>query len=269
MTIIENRDMTCAVCGHTSSGSVLLSTFSQGCSDLDFCPPPMARNLFGTEINVCPNCHYVAYDLSQEVSAETKNFVLTDPAFQEEYSSYSVTAYKNLMHIALFEERYHDAFAACLKAAWFNEMRGNIHDEFGSCNPAIRIEALELFEKYEDELMFDADTKLCLKADLLRRTMRFAEAVEFARSSYTTNWDVRCILAYQAYLAEKGDYSRHSIYSAQQWGGENFPRKKTPAKAGSFGVPIKLKMRERLYLWTLDKRLYLLSRILWKICIRI
>lgn len=235
MTIIENREMTCAVCGHTSHGSVLLSTYSMGGGDLDFCPPPLARNMFGTEITVCPNCHYVASDISREVSAETKNFVLTDPAFQEEYSSYSVTAYKNIMRIALFEERYHDAFTACLKAAWFNEKRGNIRDEFGSCNPAIRIEALEIFDKYENELKFDADTKLCLKADLLRRTMRFAEAVEFARSSYTTNWDVRCILAYQAYLAEKGDYARHTIYSAQKWGGENFYGKKTPADSGSSG----------------------------------
>ena len=220
MTIIEQKDLRCAVCGHTFTGQILLSTNSIGGSDLDFCPSSIGLQTLGLEIIVCPNCHYVSTDIEKSVSGDTKVFVLSSPLFKENHWYYTrVTNYQNLMRIALFEERYHDAFTACLKAAWAKEAAGSIREPLGSFK--IRCEALELFEKYENELQFDENTKLCLKADLLRRTARFEEVIELVQSANPTNEQTQCILQFQKHLSKERNSRLHTISMAKEWKEKN------------------------------------------------
>lgn len=220
MTIIDFKDLKCAVCGHEFSGQLLRSTYSTGGSDLDLCPSRLGLQTLGLEVSVCPHCHYVSHDIEKPVSEETRDFVLSNPAFKENYRYYTrVMNYQNLMRIALFEERYHDAFLAALKASWAKEAAGSIGDPLGSFRT--RYEALELFERYENELMFDEDTMLCLKADLLRRTVRFEDVVELVQSANPVKELAQCILQFQKHLAKERNSRRYSISQAEEWYQEN------------------------------------------------
>ena len=211
MTTIWEKQMTCAVCGHTFEGRILTSTNSMGLPDLDLRPAEMARSTLGMEITVCPNCHYVAYDISEPVSEETKNFVLSDAEFQTDYWTYSVKAYRNLIHIAVLEERFHDAFWAYLKAAWVDEGRDRLRPS------PIRNEVLEFFIQHEEELEFDDDTRICMKADLLRRTSRFKEVIALVQSSTPSERQTDVILHFQKHLAEKEDAGCYTVGSAYSW----------------------------------------------------
>ena len=154
------------------------------------------------------------------MSEETRAFVLSNPAFTEKpWNNSRVTNYQNLMRIALFEERYHDAFTACLKAAWAKEAAGSIREPLGSFK--MRCEALELFEKYENELQFDENTKLCLKADLLRRTARFEEVIELVQSANPTNEQTQYILRFQKHLSKERNSRQHTISMAKEWKEKN------------------------------------------------
>ena len=219
MTIIDQKEQKCAVCGHTFSSNLIRSTLSTGESYLDFCPA-MARMTLGLEISMCPNCHYVSTDIERPVSDETKEFVLSNPAFKETHRYYDrTTNYINLMRIALLEERYHDAFSACLKAAWAKEAAGSIREPLGSFK--IRCEALELFEKYEDKLRFNKDTRLCIKADLLRRTAQFEEVIEYVLSANPTSEQAKYILQFQEHLAKERDSRSYLVSQAYEWKEEN------------------------------------------------
>lgn len=220
MTIIDQKDLKCAVCGHKFTGHILLSTYSAGSHDLDLCPSRIGLQTLGLEITVCPKCRYVSRDIEKVVSEETRAFVLSNPAFTEKpWNNSRVTNYQNLMRIALFEGRHHDAIIACLKASWTKEAAGSIREPLGSFK--IRCEALELFEKYENELQFDENTKLCLKADLLRRTARFEEVIELVQSANPTNEQTQCILRFQKRLAKERNSRRYPVDFAKKWNEEN------------------------------------------------
>lgn len=211
MTRIEEKKLRCAVCGKTFDGRILLSTNTMGPPDLDLRPAEMERSTLGTEINICPECHYVAYDITKEVSEKVRAFVYSDPEFQESYSSRSVQAYRNLMRIAVIEEDYHRAFCAYLKAAWVGESR------YSSKPSSIRNEVLEFFQKYEDKLKFDDGTRFCIKADLLRRTGHFEEVIKFVQSTRSSDELIENILAFEKYLAENNDVGCYTVGSAVSW----------------------------------------------------
>ena len=227
--------MTCAVCGHTFEGRILTSTNSMGLPDLDLRPAEMARSTLGMEITVCPNCHYVAHDIADPVSEETKNFVLSDAAFQTDCWAYSVQAYRNLMRIAVLEERFHDAFSAYLKAAWIEEGRDRLQPS------PIRQEVLQFFLEHEKELEFDDDTRLCMKADLLRRTGHFKEVIELTESANTSNEQTDLIMHYQKHLSENKDVRCYTIGFARRWQEEtgfisSKPEKEVPTMKITFNL---------------------------------
>lgn len=211
MTTIREREMTCAVCGHTFTGQVLSSTNTLGPPDLDLRPAEMARSTLGKEISVCPKCHYVSQDIEEPVSEDIRSFVILDLEFQKSYIAYSVQAFRNLMRIAVREGRYHDAFWAYLKSAWVDEGRDRL-------NPSpLRQEILDFFLQHEDELEFDNDTKLSLKADLLRRTGHFKEVIELVEAANPSDSQTDLILHFQKHLAEEENVVCYTVGFAHRW----------------------------------------------------
>ncbi|MBO5197757.1 MAG: hypothetical protein J6B85_04460 [Lachnospiraceae bacterium] len=195
----------------------------------------MARSTLGMEITVCPNCHYVAHDIAEPVSEETKNFVLSDAAFQTDCWAYSVQAYRNLMRIAVLEERFHDAFSAYLKAAWIEEGRDRLQPS------PIRQEVLQFFLEHEKELEFDDDTRLCMRADLLRRTGHFKEVIELTESANTSDAQTDLIMHYQKHLSENKDVRCYTIGFARRWQEEtgfisSKPEKEVPTMKITFNL---------------------------------
>ena len=235
MTTFLRKEITCAVCGYTFEGRILTSTNTMGPPDLDLRPAEMARSTLSMEITVCPCCHYVAYDIAEPISKDTKNFVLSDAEFQTEYRAYSVKAYRNLMRIAVLEERFHDAFWAYLKAAWIEEGRDRLQPS------PIRQEVLQFFLEHEKELEFDDDTRLCMKADLLRRTGHFKEVIELTESANTSNEQTDLIMHYQKHLSENKDVRCYTIGFARRWQEEtgfisSKPEKEVPTMKITFNL---------------------------------
>ena len=235
MTTFRQKQMTCTVCGNTFEGRILTSTNTMGPPDLDLRPAEMARSTLSMEITVCPCCHYVAYDIAEPISKDTKNFVLSDAEFQTEYRAYSVQAYRNLMRIAVLEERFHDAFWAYLKAAWIEEGMDRLQPS------PIRQEVLQFFMEHEKELEFDDDTRLCMKADLLRRTGHFKEVIELTESANTSDAQTDLILHYQKHLSENKDVGCYTIGFARRWQEEtgfisSKPEKEVPTMKITFNL---------------------------------
>lgn len=228
--------MTCAVCGHTFKGQILSSTNTLGPPDLDLRPAEMARSTLGKEITICPKCHYVSYDIEEPVSEDIKTLVLSDSDFRTKYGFLSVQVYLNLMRIAVLEGSIHEAFWAYLKAAWINEGRDRLQPS------PIRQDVLQFFLEHEDELEFDNDTRLCMKADLLRRTGHFKEVIELADSANPSDSKTDLILHYQKHLAEEEDVACYTIEFAKTWQDEtgfisSKPEKEIPTMKITFNFP--------------------------------
>ena len=64
MTLIFGNDVECAICGDISNQAEVLSTNTNGSSDLDTRPPEMERSNIEYEVQRCPSCGYCSSDLS-------------------------------------------------------------------------------------------------------------------------------------------------------------------------------------------------------------
>ncbi len=173
MTMINEIDEKCAVCGKPSPQPVLLSTNSMGYPDLDLRPPEMQRSTMNTWIHECPHCGYVASDLGDEVKI-SKDFLNN-----EEYMTCDGFNFKSKL-AELFYKSYLiasqsgdtlECFLSLRNCAWKCD---DYEDE-----TAIAIRKLAI--RYIDELIEkdgeDKNSLLLIKSDFLRRSGEFEQLI--------------------------------------------------------------------------------------------
>lgn len=208
MTLIDRITYVCPICGAKSSSMALKSTSTFGASDLDTRPPEKKRSTLGLELQICRSCHYVSYDMSEPVSEDVKQFVLSDE-YRSRVTRDYIHDYINLSDIFLCDKNYLWAFLALLKAAWVAD---DIPDEIRAAE--MRKKALYFFDNILEHtgiMENNADVLTLIKADLYRRTGNFDQVMDLCSNYYTEDLLIADSLEYEMELAAKGDTGCHTV----------------------------------------------------------
>ena len=168
MTIINQFEKRCSVCGKTSMQPVLSSTNSWGYPDLDLRPAPMKRDTMNTWLMECPHCGYVAIRLENELKI-SPNLLKSDEYLtcggHDFKSDLSKRFYRHYL-ISKAKKDYRSMFFSLLHCAW-------------TCDDADDRLAVEIRKKAADSIdLFEADgdekdNLKIMKADLFRRSLQF------------------------------------------------------------------------------------------------
>lgn len=168
MTIINQFEKRCSVCGKTSMQPVLSSTNSWGYPDLDLRPAPMKRDTMNTWLMECPHCGYVAIRLENELKV-SPNLLKSDEYLtcggHDFKSDLSKRFYRHYL-ISKAKKDYRSMFFSLLHCAW-------------TCDDADDRLAVEIRKKAADSIdLFEADgdekdNLKIMKADLFRRSLQF------------------------------------------------------------------------------------------------
>lgn len=212
-TFLEQR-VRCARCGKTSEQEVLASTNAFGSPDLDLRPPEMERSTMGLWLQLCPECGYVAPDLSALVGkAET----VRSPEYRGvlDDTRYPELARRFLAYGLLCGET--DAESAALSrlhAAWVCD-DAEAADRALECRnmAAAGLSALKPFDADEEGL-----SRWAVLVDVLRRAGRFGDAraeCEALLKQPRLEGIIRDVIQYQQRLIAAGDTAAHLVEECQ------------------------------------------------------
>ena len=168
MSTFRPTQCQCAVCGTVSNQTILTSTNAFGSPDLDLRPPEMKRSTMHLWAQQCPECGYVAEDITKpaKVSADwLRRTEYVDCIGLNAKSPLARKFYRKYL-IAMHTEDDVSAFAGAMFAAWACDDSGE--KEAAAALRLLAVEQLEQLMRAEpDEVWF------VRRADLLRRAGRF------------------------------------------------------------------------------------------------
>ncbi len=200
-------EYTCAVCGSTKNYNVLMSTNTfGGTMDLDTRPPEMQRSTMDLWVHECPNCGYVA----GEVSDETE--VTTDFLSSEDYQTCNRLAIKSDLArrfykqylICIHDGKLQAAFTASLRAAWASDDAYDFE-----VADICRNQCIELLSKINAE--GENPTLTVMKADFLRRTGRFEEVISEYSGMKLGDDVLQKIIEFQVLRSKERDVSVYTL----------------------------------------------------------
>lgn len=174
MTLIDEVDMKCSVCGKTSKQPVLLSSNQMGYQDLDTRPSEMYRHTMETWAMECPHCGYVATNLEDDLIINpdylnTEQYKTCDSMdFESDLAGMFYKQY--LIEKEKFEEI--DAFFALMHCIWACD---DAKDRKNS--KLTRQIAIILANKIIKDKNKDITDLIVMKADLLRRIGEFDQLI--------------------------------------------------------------------------------------------
>lgn len=212
---IKKINKICAMCKKEHSYNEILSNFCSGSPDLDLKPNGSMMQL-GDEIQMCPDCNYCNYDVSELFNPKIQN--LEDwQAFkdvQEEINSNHDIRIKKFLIMAYqyFEkDDYNHAYNMILSASWVAE---NNEDKIELKNDAYKFFNLYILPKHLNQLFQVVDT--------VRQVGNFDEAkkiLEACNSLLNKNSKDYKILSklskFQNELINNKDTSRHNLSEAK------------------------------------------------------
>lgn len=171
MTTMDREVKKCAVCGSKHEYTVIASTNSFGAPDLDLRPPEMERSTMSLWVQECPDCGYVASNITNKPGKVTKEWLASQAyvtcdgiRFRSGLASRFYKQYK----ISLLNTKTEQAFCAIHHAAWACDDRRDVRKAM-----ICRDLAIPLIEKLIEEKHENAENFLLMKADLLRRAGHF------------------------------------------------------------------------------------------------
>ena len=189
-----------------------------GYSDLDCRPAPMSRDNLPHEIQNCPNCGYVSYNISEEIDnkQEIRDFIST-VAYQDILKNDNRPELTNLYSCASLINRQNkdleEQFWNILKAAWVCDDAGDDVNATSLRKSAIKI-ALEINENKQN--FAEPETETAIITDLYRRTSQFEKAEEVIEKNKDSIQDevIKQILIFELQLVKEKDVDCHSIGEA-------------------------------------------------------
>lgn len=215
MTTISEEATVCGVCREESRQYVIGSTSAFGAPDLDLRPPPVERDTLDIAIQKCPSCGYCAGDISLGEPAwrsfldrRSYRLLATEESINDVSRRYLCAA-----HLARATGRMAEAGWLALRAAWACDDEG---DE--SNGVRCRNQAYEVWIDARvngDTFAGDADTEICIMADILRRAGRFSECVElFENHGDAQDEMLRGILVFESERALERDQRGFTVDDA-------------------------------------------------------
>lgn len=205
MTVIQNMDMKCGLCGETSQQPVLFSTNSMGYGDLDLRPPAMQRDTMNTWVLECPHCGYVACNLEDKPTidrkfVESESYTTCDG--NEFKSNLSRIFYRDYL-IAKDGDNLYKEFFSIIYCTWACD---DIEDPLAE---DMRRLALKLVDRIL-EAEYDENSYL-IKADLLRRSRQFERLSEEYENFSSQNELINNIIRFQIEKANQKDDACYTV----------------------------------------------------------
>ena len=207
-TTTEKETFKCSICGKKSEFFVMMSTSSFGSPDLDLRPPELQRSTMCYWIQECPECGYVAADISEKAKPEITREWLESDEYTSCYgikfeSDLATRFFKHCIN-SLRVEDFEEAFYAVLHAAWACD------DEFDFDNAKkCREIAIRLTSKIE----LDENLSV-MKADLLRRSGNFDRLIKEYSSVKYSNEDLNQIIEFELKKAHEKDDNCYTVDEA-------------------------------------------------------
>ena len=212
MTTLHTDRFTCAVCGTESEHTIVASTNQFGSPDLDLRPPEMARSTIAFWVQECPNCGYVAADISDATKL--------DPSLlaTERYLSFDGMPFGDGRQAALAKRFYkqyilaeddREALSALMHAAWTCDDYGN-----GEAASLCRAKAAEKATALIEQGPSDKDSLQMMRADLLRRSGNFDTAIQSCSSLSFSDETLEKVRMFELLKAQEGDTSCHTVAEA-------------------------------------------------------
>lgn len=176
MTSYVTQTQTCCLCETASECEIVKSTDAVGSPDLDLRPAAPERDSMHAWFQQCPNCQYVAVDLSQ--ARDNTQELLASPRYQSLVNDSEIDPVARKFALcALLNEHDREIFStALLRAAWVcdDQQRQlaakSFRDEAADC-----LKQMQPFEDGDDQA-----TLAVTLVDILRRAERFEEAAKLA-----------------------------------------------------------------------------------------
>ncbi len=212
-TTFSSKKFKCSVCGTEKEYRVLTSTNAFGPSDLDTRPPEMQRSTMSMWIQECPECGYVADEISDpcEVSPDfLKSEGYLSCEGHELKSALASKFYKQCM-IAKECGNIREAFFVALHSAWACD---DAKDYAGAL--ACREKAASLADELIDGGTLNASERENI---MLRRAGRFKDVIRLYSdvkfSGDDNNLEVmNAVLEFELELARRKDTTCYTIQDA-------------------------------------------------------
>ena len=221
MTTFYEDERTCAVCGHTSTHTVLMSSSAFGAPDLDTRPPPLLRFTLPMQVQCCPSCGYCARDVAQASATARAVVARSDYRAQlrDERFTYLANMFLCQSMILEAEGNHADAGWAALRAAWHCDDEGEEHDVAAAL---CRRRAAALFAEARRRghpFAESPEAEAAVLADVLRRSGRFAEAQAAAERGLARrpSGEVERVLRFQRHLCRQRDTGLYTVDDALEW----------------------------------------------------
>jgi len=214
-TICENKPE-CFFCGTTSTHGGIMSTNTQGSSDLDTRPAEMQRSTITFWIQRCPSCGYCSPDISEGIS-ENKKIIGSDE-YQNIVNNQFIPELAATFLARSFEMKQVSNFStaawSAIHAAWICDDESNSSAARGS-----RLEAIRMIEKGNHESNFITDQPGASEAitiDLMRRAGKFDDALKLAHETLTNDIEaiIEDIINFEIQLIESGDIGARTVSEA-------------------------------------------------------
>lgn len=183
MTTMFPAEVTCALCGETSTHDVMMSTNTFGSPDLDLRPAPMQRHTMSMWLQRCPGCGLCAHRLGTVEDPGAVRAIVDSPAYQAKIGEGSglpelARTFVGAAHLAGERDGPWAAGQHMREAAW-------VCDDAGDRPGAVRcrsraVELIEAARADGREPPADPPTVLALLTDLARRAGRFPLAARYA-----------------------------------------------------------------------------------------
>lgn len=202
---------TCAVCGKSSTQTILASSNTFGAPDLDLRPAEMMRSTMCWWLQECPHCGYVSKSL------EDRTYVTDGLLQRQEYRNCSDLPFQSNLarrfyrfYLINVEDGNHGAaFYAALHAAW-------VCDDHKDRENAIicRRLALEELDALGDKVRQNDDL-MVLRADILRRARLFQQLIREYEFRFWMEDLHEKIIAFQVQKAREGDARCYRVSDVQ------------------------------------------------------
>ena len=217
MTLVRDRENTCALCGQQSLFPTVVSMYSSegDHKDLDLRPPKRNQWTIMAWVQRCPRCGHCAQAVDQP-RPNAGQVITTLPYRCQLDKPENPELTNSFLCQAMIEEAGNELAAACtstLSAAWACDDAGR-----GDRATACRLAALSLLDLAEAAGFTHAhpDTLTALRVDLLRRANRLDEAKRLLAGWRPRGPDeiTRRVLEYEKKLIRRGDLSAHEAGEA-------------------------------------------------------
>ena len=215
MTTYSEQTVKCRLCNHSQTVYLLGSCSSFGSPDLDTRPAEMARSAIMSMLQVCPECGFASFDISNDVgdTEAAKNLLASFPKSETMSDDY----YKAGEIARQISNDHGDAFVYYLRAAWSA-------DDEKDAQKAKEMRSLALKEKMIllKSVKTPAVEDYLQASDIARRAEEFDEAADLIASLDGKEMKpfIRNLVAFEKELIEQKDTACHSVSEVAAPGNE-------------------------------------------------